>query len=226
MNLASLKPASELAQRFGVKSLVYGPPGSGKTPLATTAPNCVMCVIEPGMLSMRAATNVPAFEANTPEKIEEFFSWLFQSAEAKKFDTVFVDSISQVAEKFLERELKRNKDGRKAYGEMSQKVCDITNGLFYMPNKHVVLTAKMVKLEMDTGICKAPFFPGKDLDTKVPHMFDELFYLGLANVPGVNQAVNAIRTKETFGITARDRSGKLAELEQPNLAQIFAKCMA
>lgn len=226
MNIGQLKPASELAQRFGVKCLVYGEPGTGKTRLAHTAPNPVMCVIEPGMLSMRDAAHIPAWEANTPERIEEFFTWLFQSPEAKKFDTVYIDSISQIAEKFLERELKRNKDGRKAYGEMSTSVMSIANGLFYMPQKHVVLTAKMVKLEMESGLCKAPYFPGKDLDTKIPHLYDELFYLGLSNVPGQPAPVVGVRTKQTFGITARDKSGKLGEIEPPHLGQIFAKCMS
>ena len=120
MNIQNLKPASELAQRFGVKALVYGGPGMGKTPIIKTAPRPVLCVVEPGMLSMRDAVNIPAWDAYTPERIDEFFKWLFTSAEAKNFDTVGIDSISQLAEIILTQELNRNKDGRKAYGEMSR----------------------------------------------------------------------------------------------------------
>ena len=53
MNINDLKPASALALRLGVKCVAYGPPGSGKTPISNTAPNPVMLVTEPGMLSMR-----------------------------------------------------------------------------------------------------------------------------------------------------------------------------
>ena len=112
MNIQNLKPASELAQRFGVKALVYGGPGMGKTPIIKTAPRPVLCVVEPGMLSMRDATNIPAWDAYTPERIDEFFKWLFTSNEAKNFDTVGIDSISQLAEIILTQELNRNKDGR------------------------------------------------------------------------------------------------------------------
>ena len=56
-----------------------------KPALAHTAPNPVMCVIEPVCCPMRDAAHIPAFAADTPEKIEEFFTWLFQSPpEAKK----------------------------------------------------------------------------------------------------------------------------------------------
>lgn len=111
MQMSQLKPASELAQRFGVKALVYGGPGMGKTPIIKTAPRPVLCVVEPGMLSMRDAVNIPAWDAYTPERIDEFFKWLFTSAEAKNFDTVGIDSISQLAEIILTQELNRNKDG-------------------------------------------------------------------------------------------------------------------
>mgnify|MGYP001589050309 CR=1 FL=1 len=77
MQLNQLRPASQLAQRFGVKALAYGGPGTGKTPMINTAPRPVLCVVEPGMLSMRTS-NVPAWEAYDCGKIDEFFKWLFR----------------------------------------------------------------------------------------------------------------------------------------------------
>ena len=76
MQMKDLRPVSQLAQRFGAKCIAYGPPGAGKTPLIQTAPRPVLCAVEPGMLSMRNAHNVPAFEAHTAEKIDDFFKWV------------------------------------------------------------------------------------------------------------------------------------------------------
>lgn len=224
MNINQLKPASQLAQRFGAKSLIYGAPGSGKTPLINTAPSPVLCVVEPGMLSMRNST-IPAWEAYTAEKIDEFFKWLFESKEASKFDTVAIDSISQLAEIFIIQELKRNKDGRKAYGEMSRRVMEILNNLYYMPQKHVVLIAKQTTVEENGTQKRRPFFPGQDLNVKVPHMYDEILHVGLAVIPGQAKPVTAIRCKESFDVMARDRSGMLNEYEPPDLNYLFNKCM-
>jgi len=221
-----LKPASQLAQQFGVKCLTYGGPGMGKTPLIKTAPRPVLCVVEPGMLSMRDATNLPAWDAYTPERIEEFFTWLFQSNEAKNFDTVGIDSVSQLAEIFLTQELKRNKDGRKAYGEMSRRVMDLVNGLYYLPNKHIYLIGKQATADENGVSTKRPYFPGQDLNVKVPHLYDEILHIGEANVPGMAKPVVAIRALPTFGIMARDRSGRLSEFEPPNLGDLFRKCMS
>ncbi|MBN46248.1 MAG: hypothetical protein CMH23_07220 [Methylophaga sp.] len=226
MNVNQLRPASQLAQQFGVKCLAYGGPGMGKTPLIKTAPRPVLCVVEPGMLSMRDANNLPAWDAYTPERIEEFFDWLFKSNEAKQFDTVGIDSVSQLAEIFLTQELKRNKDGRKAYGEMSRRVMDLVNGLYYLPNKHVYLIGKQAVRDENGVSTKAPYFPGQDLNVKVPHLYDEILHIGEANVPGQPKPVVAIRAQPTFGIMARDRSGRLNELEPPNLGDLFRKCMS
>lgn len=237
MNLQSLKPAAQLAQRYGVKSILYGKPGSGKTPLITTAPNPVLLVTEPGLLSIRGST-LPTFDAYTPERIAEFFTWFFESKESSKFDTLAIDSGSQLAEIVLVQELNRQKDGRKAYGELSRRCMEWFDKLFFMQNKHVILICKQMQAETGKQVVKEngvfavemtyqaqPYFPGNDLNIKVPHRYDEIFYLADAQIPGIAMPQKAIRTKGTAEILARDRSGNLNELEPPNLADIFRKCM-
>lgn len=228
MNISQLQPASQLARRFGVKSILYGGPGTAKTPLAATAPRPVMCVCEPGMLSMRAVTNLPCWEAYTPDKIDEFFAWLKQSNEARNFDTVCVDSISQMAEIFLRQKYESMyKDGRKAYGEMYRHTMSILNDLYYLPNKHTYLIAKQQLVEEGGGTIRKPYFPGRELNIQVPHMYDEFWHIGLNVVPSAGpNPVLAIRTKQDFNTFARDRSGKLAELEYPNLTALFNKAMS
>lgn len=222
MQMSQLQPAGKLAQRFGVKAVMYGGPGSGKTPLLNTAPRPVLCAVEPGLLSMRTSS-IPTWEAYTRPKVEEFFKWLKESAEARNFDTVGTDSISQIAEIILADELKKNKDGRAAYGKMSNAVFDICNDLFYMPQKHIYLIAKQG--HDDALNLKRPHFPGQDLNVRIPHMYDEILHLGLHQPPGMMQPVRAIRCHGDFQHTARDRSGNLAEIEPPDLAALFTKAM-
>lgn len=226
MQARDLKPASSLAQKYGCKAIAYGGPGSGKTPLCKTAPRPIMLAVEPGMLSMRDAHNIPAYEAYDYPKINEFFKWFFGSNESKNFDTLCLDSASQMAEIILTHNLKKHSHGLKAYGEMSVEVVKILNDLYYMQNKHMYLIAKQGTVDEGGMQKRRPFFPGQDLNVKVPHMFDQILHIGPARVPGVMQEVNAIRSKGTVDIMARDRSGNLAELEPMNLTNLFAKVMA
>ena len=220
MNINDLRPASAYALKYGAKALVYGPPGIGKTPIINTAPRPVMCVSEPGMLSMRTST-VPAFPAFTGKAIAEFFDWVLKSNEAKNFDTICIDSVSQMAEIILSEELTKNKDGRRAYGEMSRHMMNYLSGLYYAQNKHTYLICKQSN---DNGVFR-PFFPGQDLNVKVPHLFDVILHLAIHNIPGFGQQ-KAFRTCASFDSVARDRSGKLTEFEQCDLAALFKKVMS
>ncbi|QBZ71740.1 hypothetical protein [Pseudomonas phage KP1] len=237
MNQSQLKPASQLAKRYGVKSTIFGGPGSGKTPLMNTAPRPVLLVTEPGMLSMRSST-IPAWEAYTPALITEFFEWFMKSREAANFDTLGIDSISNIAEIILIDELNKVKHGMKAYGNMSERVMKICNDLYYMPQKHIAMIAKQALVEngrqtvliggeitYDPIMQKRPFFPGKDLNVKIPHLFDNVFHLSEVNMPGYPKPVRALRTREIPEIFARDRLGNLAEFEPPDLSAVFAKAM-
>lgn len=238
MNINQLRPASTFAAQYGVKCVCYGPPGIGKTPIINTAPRPVLLICEPGMLSMRGS-NVPSWEGFTVERINEFFKWVFESKESSNFDTVCIDSGSQLAETFLMDEFLKNKDGRKVYGEMSNKVMRHLDGLFFMQNKHAYIICKQDTEEnisiafgpagspvSNTSYKKRPYFPGKDLNIKVPHRYDGIFHLDNVNIPGVAGLQKAFRTEGTPEITARDRSGKLAIFEPANLAELFKKAMS
>jgi len=236
MQMSQLRPAYAIAQQYGVKSLAYGGPGSGKTPLIKTAPRPVVCACEPGMLSLRDWDG-PVWEAFTPAAIDEFFAWVFGSNEVHNFDTICIDSVSQMAETYLGKALVTHKHGLKAYGEMSDKVMRHLGmsdngqgqpcGLYYLQQKHVYLVAKQMLSQEGGGITKKrPYFPGNELNVKVPHLYDEILHIGVMQIPGVAGQQRAIRTLETLEVTARDRSGRLAECEPCDLGALFAKCMS
>lgn len=224
MNINQLQPAYMLARTLGVKCLVYGDPGTGKTPLVNTAPRAVLCACEPGLRSM-ASSHVPTWEAYTVERMQEFFDWLFGSREAQAFDTVAVDSLTQYAELVLASELGKHRDPRKAYGELSKTFMKNVAGLYFMPNKHMYLIAKKGLWEEGSTKKGRPIFPGQDLNVRVPHLFDEILHLERAVQPQTGRMVPVFRTQDNGMVLARDRSGALAELEAPDLNNLFAKCM-
>ena len=221
-----LVPISQLDQNYGVKCIMYGAPGTGKTPVAATAPNPVILVTEPGTKSVRHLKNIPAWKGFTVKDINEFFAWLAASNDAKQFDTVIVDSISEMSEIFLKDAEANNKHGLKAYGEMNEAVYKICWDLFHLKNKHVVLIGKEQIVETGGVSKKRAYFPGKELNIKIPHLYDEILQLCKADIPGMVGPQSAFRTIENFEAHARDRSGRLNELEPPNLANLIAKCLS
>lgn len=218
-----LKPAGQFAGQYGVKAVVYGPPGSAKTPLINTAPNPVLLACEPGMLSMRGS-NVPTCQAFTPGEINDFFAWFFGSNERRKFDTLAVDSVAQMADIYLQQALKNRAHGLQAYGEMAREVMNHLRPLFYTQGIHTYLICKL-GTEIINGVTMArPYFPGNQLNVDVPHLYDEILYLAKQNVPGQGQLL-AFRCQQSIDVMARDRTGKLNEYEPPNFGQLVAKCM-
>lgn len=224
--MSGFVPAHKICVRNGVKCMIYGPPGSGKTPVLETAPNVGVLILESGTLSLRKSNMLVWDARGSLKDARDFFSWAKSSNETRKYDTFGFDSWSELAEMVLKEKLGKNRDGRKAYGEMSIEVMDWADQMFNMQQKHVVALCKQIVTEGsgDTVITK-PHFPGQDLGVKMPHKFDGIFHLDMYRVQGVAQPVKALLTNSRPGILARDRSGNLAELEPPNLTNLFAKAM-
>lgn len=238
MQASDLRPARDFARQYGVKSIVHGAAGTGKTPILNTAPRPILLACEPGLGSMRNST-VPTRRVNNADECDDFFKWWFNSKEARGFDTLGIDSASEMATQYLWRAERVMKDGRQIYGKLLDDLMGdpwddrkpaIWRRLFYMPQTHIYMICKQAYIEvegpMNTRVNRAvPMFPGKALNVDVPHLYDLIMHLGDKMVPG-NGMQRAFQTKGSNEVLARDRSGMLAEYEYPDLTAIFNKAMS
>lgn len=224
MNQAGLKEARVFAQSFGAKCVIYGPAGSGKTPILNTAPRPLLLACEPGLLSMRNST-VPTWIGNTTETIDEFFRWFNTSAEVKNFDTLAVDSTSFMCDIALEKAKKTNKHGLAAYGEMANYVMPILRNLYFTREKHLYLIAKEENLDLNGTNYKRPYYPGKQLPQELPGLFDFILRIAKVQIPHMGETT-AFRCIDTYDIMARNRTGNLNEYEEPHFGKLVAKAMS
>lgn len=100
----------------GVKLLVYGAAGSGKTSLVRTLPSPVILSAEAGLLSL-SGTDIPYIDISSMDDLKDAYEWV-TSEEAAQFKSICLDSISEIAEVVLNHEKKHAKDPRQAYGSM------------------------------------------------------------------------------------------------------------
>ncbi len=217
----NLKRSSQLASD-GVKLLVYGQAGAGKTSLIKTLPSPVVLSAEGGLLSI-ADADVPYIEIGSMGDLREAYKWLESSTEAKEFKSVSLDSISEVAEVVLAAEKKSTKDGRAAYGEMNTVMTDLIRAFRDLPGRHVYMSAKLEKLQDEMGkVMYGPSMPGKSLSQGLPYFFDEVLALRVEKDAEGNSQ-RALMCDSDGAWLAKDRSGKLAQWEAPDLGEIIKK---
>lgn len=206
----------------GVKLLVYGQAGAGKTSLISTLPNPVVLSAEGGLLSIQDA-DLPFIEIANMDDLREAYAWAKDSAEAKDFQSVALDSISEVAEVVLQHELKRNKDGRAAYGELNTTMQELIRAFRDLPGKHVYMSAKLEKSQDEMGkLLFNPSMPGKSLTQGLPYFFDEVLALRVERDSDGNTQ-RALMCDSDGVWLAKDRSGKLEAWEAPDLGEIIRK---
>ncbi|UOF80381.1 AAA domain [Caudoviricetes sp.] len=229
MSVPKIVPVSQLTANNGIKCIVYGGPGTAKTPLAATAPNPLLLSIEPGTRSL-GAMNLAATSGRTVAELDDFFAWCGPrgSREVFQFQTIAIDSISHMCEVYLLHNLTHFRDGRKAYGEMGKRVREIISQMINMPRMNVYMIAKLgMKQVSETGQ-NVPLFPGQDLGFFIPHELDFIWYISRrSDVPGVSGEQLALQCHPTANTLARSRMPldvpQLNMLEPPHLGQIFRK---
>ena len=207
-----------------VNCMVYGESGIGKTTLLATAPKPLIISIEGGLLAL-AEKDVPIIEVSTFKEIDDIHTWLQKSKEADKYDTICTDSMSEEAELILQEEMLRNKDGRAAYGVMAETMTYSIRGFRDLP-KHTVFTAKVRKVvdESSGTIRFYPSVPGQQLLNNLPYFFDEVFRMDFGRTKDKKQ-YRYIDTVGNRQYICKDRSGKLAAQEPPDLNRIFNKIL-
>jgi hypothetical protein len=211
----------------GVKLLVYGAAGAGKTSLIATLPNPVIFSAEGGLLSI-ADHDLPFIEITNMQSLADAYEWLMGSDEAKGFDSIALDSISEIAEVVLGSEKKRTVNGklvdpRQAYGAMQEQMSELLRSFRDIPGKNVYFSAKLEKAADELGrISYAPSMPGNKMGQSLPFFFDEVLALRVEkDAEGIAQ--RALMCDSDGMWVAKDRSGKLDQWELPHLGDLITK---
>ena len=218
-----LRSTFGIGARTGVKMLVYGKSGRGKTTLCATAPTPVILSAEAGLLSL-SQFQLPYVEIKDMAGLQEAYRWALGSAEARQFETICLDSLTEIAEVVLNAAKKSVKDPRQAYGEMIEKMTDIIRLFRDLPGRNVYMSAKQeyAKNEITGVMINSPMMPGAKLGQQLPYFFDEVFQLDIGSTPeGVSYRF--LRTQPDFMNDAKDRSGRLDPVEEPNLGKVISK---
>ena len=206
----------------GVKVLVYGQSGSGKTSLIKTLPAPLVLSAEGGLLSI-ADADVPFIEVSSMDTLKEAYQWVLNADEAKHFQSIALDSISEIAEVVLNFEKKNTKDPRAAYGAMQEQMGDIIRGFRDLPGKNVYFSAKLEKTQDEMGrVLYAPSMPGNKVGQSLPYFFDEVLALRVERDADGNSQ-RALMCESDGLWQAKDRSGKLSAWEAPDLGEIIKK---
>jgi hypothetical protein len=225
-NLAPMSVDATLVNN-GVKCVVYGKAGAGKTRLALTVPKPIILSAERGLLSIKGHGLQQLPEISTLAELVNAHNWLMTNAAARQFDTVFVDSISEIAEVVLRNAKSQTKDGRKAHDDAAELIIQTIFRAFRdMPRMHVVMIAKE-RGDMDQlsqTMQYQPSMPNSKLREALPYYFDYVFRY----VHGMNAdrtPWEALQCRADATSIAKARSGAVSMWEQPHLGNIFNKAM-
>lgn len=208
-------------QANGVKALVYGMAGVGKTYMIKSLPNPLVISAESGLLAL-TGTDIPYIEVKTFIELQEAYQFVV-SEHGAQFESIAIDSISEIGEIVLAHEKSVNKDGRGAYGEMAVKIMEIMRSFRDIQGKNVMFIAKAEKSQDETGrMLYQPSMPGAKISQQLPYLVDLVMALRTEkDNEGTIQRALMCQTDGTW--QAKDRSGKLAAWEAPDLSALIAK---
>lgn len=216
-----------------IKTLIFGQSGSGKTSLAKTLPMKTLVIsAEQGLLSLSGAS-IDYVDLSVDDegksltaqqryaKLGEVYKYLLTDEAKKVYQCVFVDSITEIAEFVLDvnkAKFPDKADSFKLWGEYAQNMISMIKLFRDLPHYHVVFTA-LEELDKDESSKRfyGPDIPGSAAKAFLVPALDEVFRLCFS------EGKRVLLTQGSDTLKAKDRSGKLNPVEEPNLDIIFSK---
>ena len=206
----------------GMKCLIYGRAGMGKTTLAATAEAPLVISAESGLLSIRKY-KLPVVEVGGIKDVYDIYDWCRRAPEARQFATLFLDSLSEILEVVLAAAKKGKNDPRQAYGTLIDEGVPLIRAFRDLPRFNVVMTAKEYQQRDNFGGNRiTPRAPGQSLGIDIPYMYD-LVARAATGTSAEGQIFHYLQCQPDNIIEAKDRSGCLDLWEPPNLSYVFNK---
>lgn len=224
----------EAIEDTGLKILVHGLAGSGKTILCATANETTMIInVEAGMLSLRKFLRKnPQYRkkikvATIDDIVDlENLRDQFKNSEAQLCKWICIDSASEIAEQIIGDEKKISRDKREAYGNLTDRMMECFRDFRNLAGYNVVFTSKQAIEIIDEKPRYVPSFPGRQIGPAVPYLFDEVFALRVEeeiDSDGNTSQYRVLQTSRDVRYEAKDRSGELDMFEAANLEHIKNK---
>lgn len=258
MTFAIITADQRAAEVVGVKALILGPSGVGKTSLLRTLDpaSTLFLDVEAGGLAVTdvAVATVrpktwpemrdiacwvggpnPAFPAASPYS-QAHYDHVCQThdpAALAAFSTLFVDSISVASRICLQWAQTQpdafNKDGkpdmRGAYGILGRDFVAWLTQLQHARGMNVIFLAILDHVKDDFGRMQWEIqIAGAAAGRQMPGIVDQVITMNLVDF-GDGAPVRALVTKfdNAWGYPAKDRSGRLDDIEPPHLGKLIAK---
>ena len=206
-----VKSTREAAASHGLKILIYGGPGSGKTRLSATTsdPDATLILsAEAGLISL-VDHDIDYVEILRLDDLRRAYTWLAENQSQPKYKHIVLDSLSEIAEVILANEKAESRDPRKAYGEMADRVMTLCKQFRNLLSYNVYFLTKIERGQDENGTTIfQPSLPGRKLGPGLPYIFDEVFALRV----GKNEEGEIVRYFQCHNdgtYDAKDRSGAL-----------------
>jgi phage nucleotide-binding protein len=216
----------------GIKCLIYGESGVGKTSLVKTINEPTLIIsAESGLLSI-AGSNIDVFDLNQYDNLEkkiasigEVYRALNTQEYKEKYKCIFIDSITEISQQlvqFLKTKYPDKRETLVMWGEYSEKIKQMIKAFRDLQGYDVVFTALRSVEKDDIG---RRYF-GVDMNGKISKqieaLVDELFCLEVIESED-GEKKRVLITNRTDQYSAKDRSGKLNQYEPSNLGLVFNK---
>ena len=221
--MPEIKQTTNFADDCGIKILIYGAAGVGKTTSFASAPKPIIVSIEGGLLSI-ADKNLPYVVVNTMKDLRDVYMWLKPGKH--EYETVCIDSLSEICDMWG-REYRGDPDAAKMYPQMRKTVLGLLHS-FRDLNQNVVFTAREtiqeIKRRAETVNIVKPAVMGNKLQDDLPYVFDVVMRMTVEDLD-MRRAYTACEGDTV----AKDRTGTLPltmRVQDNFLTQVFGMIKA
>lgn len=230
--MLKIKKTGDIATKRFV-ALVVGPSGIGKTSLVRTLPDPeskILIISAESGLACLDGTSIDVLEVDPlkpMESLEEIYDALCTDAYKKKYNYIFIDSLTEIGQ-LIVSELKRDphygqpKNALPMWGKYGELMTTIVKGYRDLSDYSVIFTC-LDAVEKD-GLEKLESFnlQGSSIKNNVKAWFDlVLFYKVYRDEEGNH--IRKLVTDISESPLAKDRTGKLEPFEDADLSVIINK---
>jgi energy-coupling factor transporter ATP-binding protein EcfA2 len=198
------------ATRQGIKILVFGVSGCGKSSIFKSTGKTILINLESGDLALNDV-DVDSITVRSLADLREAYNYVANHTE--EYDTVGIDSLTELSDMIVAElksmpEYSSLKDALKMWMEFTDVILKIAKSFRDLDGINVVITAldESVKKGFDEVV--VPMISGKKAQSKLVSLYDEVLYIRIGE-DGDREFI----TNPLSDVVAKDRSGKLNPIE-------------